>query len=97
MSSGKTSPETASSSTEVPVEESRRVSALEEYELETDSRPAFILTWPEVKLLGIAGVRDPRRMRTRPSTHSCSSGRLLLGRYVGVEGRSDIVNISRSR
>ncbi|KAJ3486738.1 hypothetical protein NLI96_g4034 [Meripilus lineatus] len=30
--------------------------SLGEYELSSDRRPPFILTWPEVKLLGIAGV-----------------------------------------
>ena len=30
--------------------------SLGEYELSSDRRPPFILTWAEVKLLGIAGV-----------------------------------------
>ncbi|KAF4605756.1 hypothetical protein EYR40_004546 [Pleurotus pulmonarius] len=32
--------------------------SLEEFERSNDRRPAFILTWTEVKLLGIAGVRS---------------------------------------
>jgi len=32
--------------------------SLEEFERSSDRRPAFILTWTEVKLLGIAGVRS---------------------------------------
>lgn len=31
-------------------------SKLEEFERDDDGRPPFILTWTEVKLLGIAGV-----------------------------------------
>lgn len=35
-------------------------SRLEEYERDGDHRPVFILTYTEVKLLGIAGVRYRR-------------------------------------
>ena len=55
MSNGDLSRETAVSSPEVP---HKRTLDLEEYELETNGRPSYILTWPEVKLLGIAGVCD---------------------------------------
>lgn len=58
MSNGDLSRETAVSSPEVPRQGGRRTLDLEEYELETNGRPSYILTWPEVKLLGIAGVRD---------------------------------------
>lgn len=37
-----------------------RLSRLEELERVDDSRPPFVLTYPEVKLLGIAGVSHER-------------------------------------
>lgn len=58
MSNTNPSPGTAVSSPEVPHKGGRPKLDLEEYELETNSRPSYILTWPEVKLLGIAGVCD---------------------------------------
>lgn len=36
--------------------ETRHKSALEEFERENDTRPPFVLTLTEAKLLGIAGV-----------------------------------------
>jgi PHS family inorganic phosphate transporter-like MFS transporter len=36
--------------------EARKRTALEEYEQSGEGRPPFILTYTEVKLLGIAGV-----------------------------------------
>jgi len=48
-------PEEATSSPPTPEAPPRRTD-LGEYELEGDSRQPFILTYPEIKLLGIAGV-----------------------------------------
>ncbi len=57
MSNGDTT-HSAVAPTSTPTEDGRYRSNLEEYELEGDGRPPFILTVPEMKLLGIAGVRQ---------------------------------------
>lgn len=56
MSSDHSHPPASHSSPEPTPDGSRFKSNLEEYELEGDGRPPFILTVPEMKLLGIAGV-----------------------------------------
>ena len=56
MSSGDSS-RSAVNTPEPTHDGSRYKSNLEEYEMDNDGKPPFILTYPEVKLLGIAGVR----------------------------------------
>ena len=58
MSSGDSSRSTTANTPEPTQDGSRYRSNLEEYEMEGDGRPPFVLTVPEIKLLGIAGVRS---------------------------------------
>ena len=62
---------------------SRQRTDLENYELE--DRPPFVLTLPEVKLLGIAGVRIHSLLVTRPEL-TPSPQRLGSSLTVGVFG-----------
>ena len=52
----------------VQQEEPRYRSNLEEFEREGEARPPFILSYREVKLLGIAGVRPSESERPGPLT-----------------------------
>ena len=52
----KTSPAALATAEPHPPQSPRFKSTLEEYERSGDDRPPFILTYPELKLLGIAGV-----------------------------------------
>ena len=52
-------------------------SNLEEFEREGEARPPFILSYREVKLLGIAGVRMPS-VRTPGSAHTTNANVLLV-------------------
>ena len=57
-------------------------SNLEEFEKESGPRYPFFLSYREVKLLGIAGVRIGSSVVTRPTIHlfhSLPVGRILLG------------------
>ena len=58
---------------------SRYQSDLAEYELESNRRLPFLLSLPEVKLLGIAGVSRALSMVTRPKLMFSVLGRILPG------------------
>lgn len=60
-------------------EDTRQKSALEEYEQSGEGRPPFILTYTEVKLLGIAGVRAVLRPSCLRLLLIYLSGWLFLG------------------
>lgn len=52
---------------------------LAQLDQDDDGRLPFILTWAEVKLLGIAGVSSRFLVQHAIITHPCSQGRFLLG------------------
>ena len=64
---------------------SRYQSDLAEYELESNRRLPFLLSLPEVKLLGIAGVSRALSVVTRPKLMFSISGRILPGWCVCVQ------------